>query len=180
MTELRSLIASTIRSNPSLYTAAILDKEPADYCAWITSDSSWGGAIELQILAEQSGVEIASINVQDGRVDRYNEGAANRCILVYSGIHYDVVALSPSVDPFDRSVLPPDEDVKVFAKSDEDVLLAATTLVAELRKRHYFTDTAKFALMCGQCSWKGHGEQEAVEHAKMTGHYDLKECPISE
>jgi ubiquitin thioesterase OTU1 len=107
MTELRSVVAQTIQANPELYTAGMLEKEPSAYCKWISREDSWGGGIELSILSQHFDIEIASVNVQDLRVDRFNEGKPTRCILVYSGIHYDVVAVTPfsGAEPeFDRKV----------------------------------------------------------------------------
>lgn len=175
MHELRSLVASAIAANPTVYTAAILDKEPEAYCRWIQTEQSWGGAIELQILAQHFGIEVASVSVKDGRIDFYNPGKEKRCILVFSGIHYDTVAMSGSDPPHTRADLPPEMDVKVFGREDEEVLQAALELGRLLKGRHYYTDTAKFALVCGQCGWKGRGEAEAVQHAKETGHRDLRE-----
>ncbi len=106
MYELRSLVASHIQSQPATYSAAVLEKSPDAYCKWIQRDDAWGGAIELGILSQEFNVEICSINVQDLRVDRFNEGQPTRCILVYSGIHYDVVALSPSEPPHTHTDVP--------------------------------------------------------------------------
>lgn len=175
VTELRSLCATTIASQPDIYTSAILDKPPAAYCQWINSPSSWGGAIELGILATHFELEIASINVQDGRIDRFNEGASNRCLLVYSGIHYDTIALSPSEPPHKKADLDAEFDVKMFESADEEVLYLAMELCRKLREKHYFTDTAGFKIRCGTCGWEGKGEKEATQHAKSTGHYALEE-----
>ena len=177
MHELRAIVAAHIQEDQKSYNAAVLDKDPADYCRWIQTDAAWGGAIELQILAQHFEIEICSINVQDGRVDRFNEGSEGRqrCILVYSGIHYDVIALSPSFPPHTRAHAPPDMDVKVFDRYDEDILEGAVLLVTELRKRHYFTDTAGFLLRCLECGWTGKGEKAAAEHAQETRHFQIEE-----
>ena len=126
--ELRSVIAQEIQESPEIYSAAVLEKPPDDYCRWISRSDAWGGQIELQILSQRFDVEICSIDVQTLRVDRYNEGQAKRCILVYSGIHYDVVALSPSDPPFHKSYAPPDFDTKIFEASDEQIVERARDL----------------------------------------------------
>jgi ubiquitin thioesterase OTU1 len=64
MPELRSLVASTIQSEPETYTKVVLEKSPDDYCRWIQSPDSWGGAIEMGILAQYFDIEICSIDVQ--------------------------------------------------------------------------------------------------------------------
>jgi ubiquitin thioesterase OTU1 len=176
MTELRSVVAQTIQANPELYTAGMLEKEPSAYCKWISREDSWGGGIELSILSQHFDIEIASVNVQDLRVDRFNEGKPTRCILVYSGIHYDVVAVTPfsGAEPeFDRKVF------DVVRTGDEEMdggaLEAAVQLCKELQSRHYFTDTHGFAVKCNQCGSTGKGQQWAVDHARSTGHGDFGE-----
>lgn len=76
---------------------------PAQYIATISKPTSWGGAIELSILATHYSAEIASVDVETGRIDRFAPGefgspSGMRAILVYSGIHYDAATLAPMVD----------------------------------------------------------------------------------
>ncbi|QIX00290.1 hypothetical protein AMS68_005807 [Peltaster fructicola] len=176
MTELRSVVAQTIQAQPDIYSEGVLEKKPADYCRWIQREDSWGGGIELAILSQHFDIEIASINVQDLRIDRFNEGKPTRCILVYSGIHYDVCAVTPfsgAEAEFDRKVF------DVVKTGDEDfdggALEAAQELCKELQKRHYFTDTHGFSIKCNTCGSGGTGQQWAVEHARSTGHGDFGE-----
>ena len=178
MTELRSVVAQTIQSQPDLYTKGLLEKEPAEYCKWIQREDSWGGGIELSILSQHFDIEICSLNVQDLRVDRFNEGRGTRCIVVYSGIHYDVCAVAPyaGADPteFDRKVF----DVvrtEQDGEMDGGALEAALELCKVLQGRHYFTDTHGFDISCGQCGQSGKGQQWAVEHARTTGHSSFTE-----
>ncbi|KAL9094841.1 MAG: hypothetical protein Q9165_002790 [Trypethelium subeluteriae] len=176
MTELRSAVAQGIQANPELYGEAMLQQKPDDYCRWIQMESSWGGGIELSILSQHFEVEICSINVQDLRVDRFNEGKPTRCILVYSGIHYDTIALSPSSPPHTRADAPPEFDVKVFDSFDDAILERARELCRVLQGKHYYTDTAGFSIKCNDCGWMGNGEQGATQHAKETGHYNFGEA----
>ena len=176
MTELRSVVAQTIQANTDLYNKAMLEREPSKYCQWIQREDSWGGGIELSILSQHFGVEICSINVQDLRVDRFNEGMPTRCILVYSGIHYDVCAVTPftGAEPeFDRKVF------DVVKTGDEEIdggaLEAARELCKVLQGRHYFTDTHGFTVKCNICGVSGKGEQWAVQHATGTGHQNFGE-----
>lgn len=64
MPELRSIVASTIQSNPELYSKVVLEQEPDDYCRWIQTSDAWGGAIEMGILAEAFDMEVVCIDVQ--------------------------------------------------------------------------------------------------------------------
>ena len=175
MTELRSLIAQQIQAQPDIYSPAVLDQKPDDYCRWIQTEDAWGGGIELSILSKHFDLEICSIDVQTLRVDRFNEGRPTRCILVYSGIHYDTIALSPSDPPYKRAFAPPDFDTLIFDSSDKSVLAIAVELCKELQRKHYYTDTAAFSVKCNVCGGQFAGEKGATEHAKQTGHYDFSE-----
>jgi len=172
MTELRSLVAQAIQRDPDMYNEAVLQRSPDEYCKWISYSDSWGGGIELSILSQEFDIEIASINVQDLRVDRFNEGKPRRCILVYSGIHYDTIAFVPSGSP----TYDPSNDIKLFDSKDEVMLEAARQLCGELKKQHYYTDTQKFAIKCNTCGWEGAGERGATQHAEETGHTDFGEA----
>lgn len=182
MTELRSAVASGIQANPELYNEAVLQKSPDQYCRWIQNPNSWGGAIEIGIMAQAFDVEVCSINVQDCRVDRFNEVTSGsgdqrqRVILVYSGIHYDVIALSPSEPPHTKTDLPAELDILQFKTYDDEVLMRAVELCRVLQKRHYYTDTGAFAIKCNTCGWRGQGEKSATEHASSTGHTDFGEA----
>lgn len=176
MTELRSVVAQTIQANRGEYSVAVLEKSPDDYCRWIQNENSWGGGIELSILSKHFDVEICSIDVQTLRVDRFNEGASTRCIVVYSGIHYDTIALSPSDPPYTHAYAPPEFDTKIFDAADPVVLERAVELCRILQEKHYFTDTAGFRVRCNTCGGIFVGEKGATQHATQTGHYDFGEA----
>jgi ubiquitin thioesterase OTU1 len=175
MVELRSIIAGTIQSNPTEYTAAILGKKPDEYCTWIQNEDSWGGAIELKILSEYFNIEICSIDVQTLNMFQFNEGAPTRCIVVYSGIHYDVLALSPSDPPYTRANPLAHGDTKIFEAVDPVVLEKAKELCRVLQGKHYYTDTSGFTVRCNVCGGTFTGERGATKHAAETGHYDFGE-----
>ncbi|KAI5361461.1 Putative OTU domain, papain-like cysteine peptidase superfamily, ubiquitin thioesterase OTU1/2/3 [Septoria linicola] len=177
MTELRSAVAQEIQAKPDFYTEGMLEKRPDDYCRWIQREDSWGGGIELSILSEKFDIEICSIDVQTLRVDKFNERKPTRCILVYSGIHYDVCAVTAfaGADPgADRKVF----DVMRLQNEEIDggALDAARELCRVLQGRHYFTDTHGFSIKCNTCGETGKGQQWAQGHAKKTGHGDYGEA----
>ncbi|KXG45714.1 Ovarian tumor, otubain [Penicillium griseofulvum] len=176
MVELRSIVAGAIQSNPTEYTAAILGKKPDEYCTWIQNEDSWGGAIELKILSEYFNIEICSIDVQTLNMFQFNEGAPTRCIVVYSGIHYDVLALSPSHPPYTRANPLPHNDTKIFEAIDPVVLQKAKELCRVLQGKHYYTDTSGFTVRCNICGGTFTGERGATKHASETGHYDFGEA----
>lgn len=176
MVELRSIVAGSIQANPTEYTAAILGKKPDDYCRWIQNEDSWGGAIELKILSEYFNIEICSIDVQTLHMFQFNEGAPTRCIVVYSGIHYDVIALSPSDPPYTHANAFAHTDTKIFDAADPVVLQKATEMCRVLQGKHYYTDTAGFLVRCNTCGGTFTGEKGATKHAAETGHYDFGEA----
>ncbi|KAJ9647041.1 ubiquitin-specific protease otu1 [Coniosporium apollinis] len=176
MHELRSAVAQGIQADPELYSEAVLQRNPDDYCRWISNADSWGGGIELSILSQHFDVEVCSINVQDLRVDRFNEGKPRRIILVYSGIHYDTIALSPSEPPHRKADLGPEFDIKMFSSYDDVILEKARELCKVLKERHYYTDTAGFGIKCDVCGWQGKGEVAAQQHAEETSHTAFSEA----
>ncbi|KFX92332.1 hypothetical protein V490_05431 [Pseudogymnoascus sp. VKM F-3557] len=176
MLELRSLVASQIQEEPDVYTKVVLDnRAPDDYCRWIQTEDAWGGAIELAILAKHFNVEVCSIDVQSLRIDRYNESASIRCILVYSGIHYDTIVQSPSDPPHTIADNPPELDKRVWDSFDDEILIKAQELCRVLQGKHYFTNVSEMAIKCNVCGWVGYGEGQAAVHAQQSGHYDMAE-----
>ncbi|KAI6045728.1 hypothetical protein EDC04DRAFT_3104352 [Pisolithus marmoratus] len=170
--KMRQIVADGIRSNAETYNDAILGMHRDKYISTILKPSTWGGAIELAVLANYFGTEITSIDVETGRIDRFTpspeKSRGDRCILIYSGIHYDAATLSPMVGApaeWDQTVFP-------IMSTDEDdpVLEAGKKLAAILRERKAFTNTATFDLKCEICGKGLRGEKEARAHAQETGH----------
>jgi ubiquitin thioesterase OTU1 len=108
-------------------------------------------------------------------VDKFNEGRPTRCILVYSGIHYDTIVQSPSEPPHLKADSPPELDKRIWDTDDDEVLVAALELCKKLKAKHYYTDTGGMGIKCNVCGWIGSGEKEAAVHAGQTGHYDMAE-----
>ncbi|KAK4479473.1 hypothetical protein RD792_014987 [Penstemon davidsonii] len=88
------VIAATVLSDPETYSEAFLGKANEEYCAWILNPEKWGGAIELAILAEYYGREIAAYDIQTTRCDLYGQDKnfEERVMLIYDGLHYDALA----------------------------------------------------------------------------------------
>ncbi|KAF8733704.1 hypothetical protein AX14_003629 [Amanita brunnescens Koide BX004] len=169
--KMREIVAEGIRRNPDTYNKAILGMEPDRYIATILKPSTWGGAIELTILATHFNTEITSIDVETGRVDRFTpqqDRTGTRGILLYSGIHYDAVSLAPFADAtgeWHQTLFP------VSAEGDNDAhLVAARKLADILRAKRAYTNTATFDLRCEVCGTGLKGEKEARAHAEQTGH----------
>ncbi|CAJ0824366.1 17089_t:CDS:10 [Entrophospora sp. SA101] len=147
-----SEVAQKLRQNPVTYSDIILGKSRNEYCKWIAQKNSWGGAIEIR-----------SVDVGTGRIDKYGEGNYDQCVyIVYSGIHYDAVALTPMISA-DK-----DYDQTIFEISDQSILNGAISIANKMKKLHKYTYTANFTLRCGQCEKGLVGDKEAVQHAKDT------------
>jgi ubiquitin thioesterase OTU1 len=54
------------------------------YCAWITTPSTWGGGIELAILASHYRREIAAWNLETGACHVFGEDAGD-CVETRQG-----------------------------------------------------------------------------------------------
>ncbi|KAJ3732299.1 hypothetical protein DFJ43DRAFT_1074709 [Lentinula guzmanii] len=168
---MRQIVADGIRKDPATYNEAILGMPPSKYIDIITKSTSWGGAIELAILAAHYRTEICSVDVETGRIDQFTPGTDSsgmRCIVVYSGIHYDAATLAPMVEA------PSDWHQTVFPITSSDtsdgILVAAKKLADTLRSKKAYTNTATFDLKCEVCGQGLKGEKSARAHAEQTGH----------
>ncbi|KUI59451.1 Putative ubiquitin thioesterase otu1 [Cytospora mali] len=172
---LRREVAQYILAHPEKFDRVVLEMEPQRYAQIMQSPDRWGGAIELSILSDIYDIEICSVDVKTQRVDRYGEGKSTRCLLLYSGIHYDRIAFTMDIG------LPVDFDEVKWDIGNDQVVEMARKLAKQLKDKHYFTDTTDFVLKCDVpgCNWIGAGEVEARKHMKETGHSALSEMEIT-
>lgn len=168
--KLRAKIAEKVTADPENYSDAVLGKTQDEYSAWIQSDTSWGGAIELAILSEIFGVEIAAVDIKTLRLDIYGQDQCytSRAYLIYDGIHYDPLYF----DACDTQ-LPLQT---IFSPRDDAMLTKVLELAEIAHKARQYTDTGSFTLICLTCQKKLTGQKEAQAHAKETGHGNFTEC----
>ncbi|CAE6460547.1 unnamed protein product [Rhizoctonia solani] len=169
--QMRSIVVDVIKKDPETYSDVVLGQSRESYMGAISKDSTWGGAIELSVFSDYFRTEIDSYDVETGRCDKFGEGKYdNRCILMYSGIHYDAVSLAPTRDA------PPDFHTTVFPIDGSDsISQAASKLASQLRASRKFTNTSTFELKCEICGQGLKGEKEARAHATQTGHTSFGE-----
>ncbi|CAE6463330.1 unnamed protein product [Rhizoctonia solani] len=169
--KMRSIVVNAIKNDPETYPDVVLGQPRESYMAAISKDSTWGGAIELSVFSDYFQTEIDSYDVETGRCDKFGEGKYNnKCILIYSGIHYDAVSLAPTRDA------PPDFHTTVFpVEGSDSISQAASKLVSQLRASRKFTNTSTFDLKCEICGQGLKGEKEARAHAAQTGHTSFGE-----
>ena len=95
--EIRTLVANIILTNEKKYTKDFLEgRTPNDYAAFILDENSWGGAIELDLLAHYYEIEIASFDIKTKRLDVFGNNCnyKKRAYVIYDGTHYDALALT--------------------------------------------------------------------------------------
>ena len=71
--DLRRAIARIVVKDSSQWSSAMLGKSRDEYVTFITDTTKWGGQVELNILSAIYCLEIATIDIQSGRLDIYGE-----------------------------------------------------------------------------------------------------------
>ncbi|KAJ4456385.1 putative ubiquitin thioesterase OTU1 [Paratrimastix pyriformis] len=174
--ELRQTIADVVRYNPQIYSMGTLGRSNADYQRWIMEPQHWGGGIELAIFADIYQVEIASIDMQTGRMDLYGQDRhyPSRCHVVYTGSHYDPLVLSPSgttdasldVTVFDVAIDQPTTDRMVRYVRESAMQQAR----AAMGTAGGALSPASDRLRCGTCGRIFEDQMGAAMHASESGH----------
>ncbi|RCK60966.1 Ubiquitin thioesterase OTU1 [Candida viswanathii] len=178
--ELRTVVADYINRDPELYSDLVLGRPRDEYCDWIKKKESWGGAIELGILADWFNVRIVCIDIELGNFIRFeNEKTTPEkfIILIYSGIHYDVLAMNDELSLENKA-----SDVAQWTIKDpheEDILTASQKLCKLLQSKDYSTNTTTFRVRCLDCYLVLVGEMGASKHAEETGHLNFGEVKKS-
>lgn len=104
LSHLWKVVAEGITNDPVTYNEGILGyfspvpchihlsqrtlrQSPQKYVSTILKPQTWGGAIELALLATHFQTEIASVDVETGRVDRFTPTGTASTGMRY-GLHY--------------------------------------------------------------------------------------------
>ena len=117
--------------NATKYSSVILGKDRDEYVAWILDETSWGGEIELNILAHHYQVEIMAIDVQSLTPLCYGKGPGitKRVFLIYDGIHYDALACGVSEKEWGG-------DITRVEIGDEESKAHVMEVIRDLREVH--------------------------------------------
>ncbi|CCH42449.1 putative ubiquitin thioesterase [Wickerhamomyces ciferrii] len=161
---LREIIQQYILSNPETYNDAILGKPIQEYIKWILKPTSWGGAIELQILSTFFDITIHSIDVENNRIDSFNPDAQEFIVVLFTGIHYDCIIYKDNI-----------KETRIFNKSNNEILQYSQKLSQGLNHKGYVTNTNTFQVKCKQCGLVLKGEKEINRHATIVKHFDFGE-----
>jgi len=165
---MRQMIAETISKDLETFSEAMLGKPNSEYCKWILDDKSWGGAIEIAVLSNYYGIEIAVVDTINAIINRFGEDQkyAHRVLLLFDGIHYDPLFLE-SLQGGDIQT--------IFPVEDDRILRDAEQLAQEAKSSRQFTDVNKFTLKCMICNIMISGQVQAQQHAQSTGHANFGE-----
>lgn len=171
-------ISSTIQTNQDTYNEVVLGRPVDKYCQWILKKDSWGGAIELGILAEWFKVRINCLDIELGKIIRF-ENESNKpdnfMILIYLGIHYDILSLNVNLSTSNQDKQTDTCIWPMNSKIEELVLEHSLKLCHYLQTQNYSTNTTTFRIRCLDCYKILVGEMGASKHANETGHYNFGE-----
>ncbi|CAG5095157.1 Oidioi.mRNA.OKI2018_I69.XSR.g14057.t1.cds [Oikopleura dioica] len=166
--QLRATVGQYVMQPSSSFTELVLGKPQDDYAAWIQSNNSWGGAVEVKIFSNLYRVEIHAVDIMTGRIDKYNGGKYQQKIfLLYDGIHYD-----PLYWEFEEQGLPKQT---AFQSDDMTSELGAVEIARVLQAARQYTDVSKFSIKCEVCAKYLEGDREAALHVQETGHMQFVE-----
>ncbi|KAI3404951.2 OTU1 [Candida oxycetoniae] len=174
--ELRKVVVSYIEKNAVLYSDTILGRPRKEYCEWILKKDSWGGAIELGILADWFDVQITCVDIESGnfiKIKNEEQNPTKFILLIYSGVHYDVLAINSKLSTKNKDT---DECVWELNTNEEKTIIDATNKLCKLlQEKNYSTNTTTFRVRCLDCYSILIGEVGASKHAEQTGHLNFGE-----
>jgi len=168
--EMRELIAGIVLSDPLTWNEAILGMGNGKYVQKIMQPDTWGGSIELSILAANYECEIAAWDVCSKRNNIFGQGCGyeKRIYLLYDGVHYDVMAQNPNGAEGAQ-----ENDITIFDPKDDMALMQAATICENHFNEKKFTNVYSYKIQCNICQTKLRGNEEIKVHAEQTGHTDF-------
>nr|CAJ2482513.1 unnamed protein product [Leishmania braziliensis] len=126
--QIRQECVKAVLDHPEMFNRNTLGMDPVAYAMWLSGKDSWGGAIELEILSFLYQTEIFALDLQSVSLQHFGTGMGYtvRAFLVYTGNHYDCIAMNPVYNSPSEH-----EDQTLFNSRDENVLARAKRFVAE-------------------------------------------------
>lgn len=130
--KLREECASIVQAHDDFFTELLLERPNHEYVEWIRRPTSWGGAVELVILSFLTQTEIIALDLESVRMQRFghDKDYTVRAFLVYTGKHYDAIALNAMYNSPMES-----EDQVLFNVRDEFLISRAERFVREEAER---------------------------------------------
>lgn len=124
--KLRMQCVEYVLHHPKIYTEA--GEDPMKYASWLAQPNTWGGYMEMVALSEMHQVEIIALDLESTTIIRCgeNKNYPLRGYVVFTGNHYDAIAMSTSTNLTDES-----QDQVLFNPRDEAVFQKAVDFVKE-------------------------------------------------
>ena len=91
---MRKIVVDALRKDPAKYKDEVREGYTVEeYCDWIMDNNSWGGRLEIKLLAQHYGVQITSLHIHKNPIDwteyEKERNYQYRILLLYTGEHYD-------------------------------------------------------------------------------------------
>lgn len=150
----------------------ILGMKKDDYILKITQPDTWGGAIELRFFSDIFKIQIASMDVQSGRIDIFGEmeDYDRRIYLMYNGVHYD-----PLVMNLDDSCNT-ETEMTIFSPTDDDKMIMFKDYIESIKAKGDYVDPSNINnIKCNICNQEFFDEDLALVHGQTESHWDFKQ-----
>lgn len=128
-----------IRAHPEQFNEESLAMSNNQYATWLSRSDTWGGAVELQILSQLYEAEIYALDLESTSMQKFGteEGHSVRAFIVYTGNHYDCIAMNPQYNSNEK------DDQVLFNTRDVPVISRAQRFVQEEGAKLKAAKTAK-------------------------------------
>ena len=141
-----------------------------EYAARIRLQDTWGGAIDLALLAKElnTNLIVVSFGREQTAPQTFQSGSekSSSAFLLYDGFHFDPV------------VFEDDSGAPKFKITDPNAAVSSleqvSKLAEQLTAKGKFTDLSQFDLRCLECR-EPLNTAQAMAHAKQTGHTNFAE-----
>lgn len=168
----RLTIVDYIKENTKI-TNDFLGMDKEEYVSKIENPSCWGGAIELKIFSDILETQIASIDIQSGRVDIFGETKdfTKRIYILYNGIHYDPLVINSIGNEENLN-----SDITIFEPDDYDKLIKFKDLAEKLKSEGKFVDLNNINnYKCCACNEQFKEDTDVYIHAQNNNHWEFDE-----
>jgi ubiquitin thioesterase OTU1 len=168
----RLTIVDYIKENTKI-TNDLLGMDKEEYISKIENPSCWGGAIELKIFSDILETQIASIDIQSGRIDIFGETKdfTKRIYVLYNGIHYDPLVMNSIGNEENLN-----SDITIFEPEDYDKLIKFKDLAEKLKSDGKFVDLNNINnYKCCSCNEQFSEEADVYIHAQNNNHWKFDE-----
>ncbi|GKT37255.1 Ubiquitin thioesterase OTU1/2/3 like protein [Aduncisulcus paluster] len=188
---LRRCVCSVLNLFPNAFSG-MLDEKIDIYATKMADESTWAGAVEIDILAAILDIEVHVLSVETMQTHRFGRGylaervrrvleksrfiseeqvskrvIGPRLYLCYDGSHYNPLYFKDGSG----------QEIKCFIPSDEGIPeLFKKEVVSVLHACKKYTKQSSMKIRCGNCGVILSGMKAAQKHAEYTGHQNFMEA----